>query len=157
MTNRISIFGFTTTIDAIRKHYMQCSINDEEFLREYANFIDINKISQFLSLSEEFIIDHISTLNFETISKFSLSESFIDRYNNELNWSLLSIYSDLSIECMMKYSNRLKWEQISYYQTITLDFFKLYEHKLNLSKIIKSPFCNEEIKKYIKENCKWDK
>lgn len=151
--SKISLFSSHATINEINKllYASFVSAADQSYIKEYAQFINLYKISELVELDEEFIENHIAQVNINSICENKLSERFIEKHSSILNWCKISIHSELSCEFMEANSNLISWDLVSYYQKIEKWFFDKYKDKLNLNSVINSPFVDEELKSYYTE------
>lgn len=69
--------------------------------------------------------------HWDEISKFSHSIEFLIRFQNQLNWKLLSRYNHFSTEELGMFINKVDWDNISKYQNLDEDYFNLYGTFLN--------------------------
>jgi len=75
--------------------------------------------------------NQISNDFWDEISKNYLSEDFIIKYDDKLNWKLLSRYQDFTVEFLKEYIDRIDWEEISVHQKLNEDF--IIDNKSNLN------------------------
>src|SRR3712207_9309191 len=66
----------------------------------------------------------ISTLN-------GLTEEFMDKYQDQLNWGYICQTQKLSENFMRNHENKMVWNFVSKYQTLTESFINDYQNKLN--------------------------
>lgn len=110
----------------------------ENFLeKHFDNFphdFHYSQMSSRIKLSEDFIERHIDKLNFDNIIRHQdLSLNFIEKYENKIDFNILSInqYIATNDEILQKYSDKLDWEDISRNIKNEEQFLK-YEDKLDL-------------------------
>src|SRR5574343_1752697 len=88
----------------------------EKFFDEnMKNFeVYLSYISIFQKLSEEFIEKYSDKINWHHISEFQkLSEKFIEKHCNKVNWWYISQYQKLSEEFIEKHFDNVDWKCIS--------------------------------------------
>ena len=74
--------------------------------------------------------EQVSNVIWESISQCAISEEFISKYKDNLNWESLTRYNLLSEEFLKNNLKRLDWWNISFYQKLTEDF--IIENRANL-------------------------
>lgn len=74
-----------------------------------------------------------------------LPDAFIDRYNNSINWTIVSasIFKPLSNAFIVKYANYLDWAAVSWYQTLSEPTMRMYVDRLNWESICYSQNLSE--------------
>ena len=103
--------------------YFAAADMDEELVERYKELLDWKYVLQNRHFSDNFIDRNIdffmwidkNNSNFQlwnTISFYqpNLSNEFIDRFADQLDWELMSANQDLSETIMLKYFNRINWE-----------------------------------------------
>ena len=102
----------------------------------YLNFI-INSSKSWWDCYE-FMYDKENAFN--KISRYQiLSENFIEKYKNNLNWKFITIYQKLSEKFIEKYNKNINWDFVSIRQKISPSFLKKYNKNIkwiNVSKIL---------------------
>jgi hypothetical protein len=182
----------STYLDKLCQFQYRCF--SERFILKY--FVPLKIFESILcnqKVSEKFIINHIipfrdtfidsstlssniqSSLNFwEGVSKQQLSEKFIIKYQEKLNWKNISEYQKLSKDFISKYYHRylnfyylsrnvnlteeiieefkndLYWDQLSLYQNFSLDF--LIKHKKTIKQRIEEFKSNKNTPEKIKRD-----
>ena len=87
---------------------------------------------QYKYLSEDFIEKYADKIDWSAISICQkLSEDFIDKHTNKVYWSAISIYQKLSEDFIDKHTDRVYWDYISKYQAITPEFADKHNIKIN--------------------------
>ena len=61
----------------------------------------------------ELLIKKYKDINWSLISKRILTEEFIDKYANKLDWGVLSAWQPLTSYIINKYEKKINWEQVS--------------------------------------------
>jgi hypothetical protein len=87
-------------------------------------------------LSEEFMEKNSDNLDWFDISRYQkLSEEFIERHSDKLNWFDISICQKLSEEFIEKYSDKVDWDWISTYQKLSKEFMEKFSDKFSTNYI----------------------
>ena len=124
----------------------------EKFFEENMdNFeVDLNYISMYQTLSEEFIEKHIDKVNWCCISiNQTLSEEFIEKHIDKVDWNCISIYQTLSEELIEKHKDKVNWRYISRCQKLSEEFIEKHIDKVNWEYISKYQKLSESfIEKY---------
>ena len=88
-------------------------------------------MARYMELSEDFIGKNGEILNWELISKYQvLSEKFIEKYADKVNWDLITIYQTLSEGFIEKFKDKINWELVSQYQPLSEGFMEKYKDKV---------------------------
>ena len=89
-------------------------------------------ISMYQKLSEDFIERNKDRVDWECISiNQKLSEDFIERNKDWVDWDCISYYQKLSEDFIERYKDRVWWTWISRYQKLSEDFRA--KHNLSVS------------------------
>ena len=89
------------------------------YLLENWENIDINDIE-------------LKNINWNNISQYqTLSEEFIEKFQNKVDWYWISHYQILSEEFIEKFQDKVDWWNISYSQTLSEEFIEKFQHKVN--------------------------
>ena len=115
--------------------YFAAADMDERLIKRYKENIDWKYCLQNRHFSGDFIDRNIDFFmwidknnnNFQlwnTISFYqpNLSDQFIDRFADQLDWELMSANQDLSEYIMLKYFNRINWEAVLSNKNIYLSY-----------------------------------
>lgn len=87
--------------------------------------INFGSISSNKSLSEEFIEKYKEYLDWHSISSRQiLSEDFIEKYKDYVDWELVSCFQHLSEDFIEKHIDLLTFEFISHHQKLSEDFME---------------------------------
>jgi hypothetical protein len=90
-------------------------------------------------LSEEFMAKYENIIDWEYISKYQkLSEEFMEKHINKIGQWLISRYQILSEKIMEKYFDKIDWYNVSYFQKLSEKFIEKYKNKINANGIIKN-------------------
>ena len=102
----------------------------EEFIEKHVDKVNWCRISKFQKLSESFIGKYIDKVDWCFISTFqTLSEEFIEKHCDKVDWWYISIYQKLSEEFIEKHCDKVNWDYISQYQTLSESFIEKYSDK----------------------------
>lgn len=109
----------------------------EEFLREFYNKIVeenlLQEICKYQIVSESFVEDIVKYLSPSDLYEFEcnfVSESFVRRNANKINWGNVCRSVCLSENFMREFDNKLKWMVVSRYQKLSEQFMDDYADKL---------------------------
>src|SRR5574344_137783 len=119
----------------------------EKFFEENMdNFkVDLNYISIYQKLSEEFIDKHKDKVYWGYISQYQkLSEEFIEKHCDKVEWVYISMNQKLSEKFIKKYIDKVDWGCISIYQTLSEEFIEKHIDKVNWSYISRCQKLSEE-------------
>ena len=100
---------------------------------------NFSKIIKYPNLPEDFIDEYFFQLKPFKLEKWQkLSPYLIVKYQENLNWILMSEYQDIPLSLIIKYQNKLDWNRVSKYQNLPKFGFNLlsqFKDKLNFSLI----------------------
>jgi len=60
-----------------------------------------------------------------------LSESFIEQFQDKVQWEYISCYQKLSEKFIAKFENKVNWRKISWSQNLSESFVETFQHKVN--------------------------
>ena len=104
----------------------------EDFIREFADFVDWEWISQYQHLSEGFIREFADRVYWYWISKYKhLSEDFIREFADELDWVGISLYQRLSEDFIRENKCRVNWHCVSIFQHLSENFIREFKDEVN--------------------------
>jgi len=86
----------------------------EEFIREYADYIDWEQVSMHVTLSEDFIREFQDKVKWGPIChNQKLSEDFIREFKDKVNWSQIAHHQTLSEDFIREFQDELYfyWEK----------------------------------------------
>ena len=90
-----------------------------------------------------------------SISEYqSLSEEFIEKYSNKLNWYWISKRQSLSEKFIEKHSDKVVWEFISELQSLSEEFIRKHINKIHISWLMNNNFISRKLKNKIKKEIK---
>ena len=112
------------------------------------------------ALSEPFIEKYKDKVDWTYISMYQkLSESFIEKYKDKVDWTYISIYQKLSEEFIEKYQNKVYWAYISMFQKLSEEFIEKFQDKVSGYRISEYQKLSDEfIKRHnliVKKNSLW--
>ena len=112
---------------------------------------------QYKYLSEDFIEKYADKIDWNAISIYQkLSEDFIDKHTNKVYWSAISRYQKLSEDFIDKHTDKVDWNCISRYQKLSEDFIDKHTNKVYWSAIsIYQKLSEDSIDKYT-DRVYWD-
>ena len=87
--------------------------------------------------------DEINEDGWYFLSKFKLSEEFIEKYQDKVNWDNISQFQSLSEEFMEKHFDKLNSKLISEYQVLSESFIERHKNDLDWSNISFSQILSE--------------
>ena len=88
-------------------------------------------VSAYQILSEPFIEKYQDKINWFSVSKYQvLSEPFIEKYKDKVNWYSISLFQKLSETFIEKYQDKLSWHRISKYQKLSEPFIEKFKDKV---------------------------
>lgn len=111
---------------------------EEELLRFEKN-VDWSQACISQKLSSEFIDKHWLKLypyKYEICKYQKLTEEFLEKYKDSLDWSLISQYQTLSESFIDKMSDYVDWDWISEKQKLSKQFISDHADKLNIFRMI---------------------
>ena len=94
----------------------------------------MTKMSKVKGLSKSFIEKFQDRMNWHWISRYQkLSESFIEKFHDRVNWKDISEYQKLSELCIEKFQQRVDWFEFSFSCNVVLSmsFYERYANALN--------------------------
>ena len=89
------------------------------------------KIIEEIKDIEKFFDENINNfeVDWDDISEYqTLSEEFIEKYSDKVNWDDISEYQKLSEDFIEKHSDKVDWFCISRYQKLSEKFIKKYKN-----------------------------
>ena len=86
----------------------------------------------YQKLSEEFIERHQDVINWDNVSKYqTLSEEFIEKHQDKLWWSYICSSQILSEPFMEKFQDKIDWNCVSSFQKLSEEFIAKFKDKVN--------------------------
>ena len=114
-------------------------------------------LSRDYTLSEAFIDKFQNKLDWECISYCQpLSEEFIERNQDVINWDNVSKHQILSEPFIEKYKDSVNWTYISIYQKLSEEFIEKFQDKVDWGYISTYQKLSEEFIEKYKDKVDWD-
>ena len=136
----IQDFGFEAVIFSMitlnNMDFFRLYYQDMLFLLDETNWINISKYREITSDFCEMFLDQIYWSELSLVIKINRLD-FIRKFQDQLNWKIISSYHVLSEEFMAEFSHKLDWVQISFFQSLSLKSIKRFRNYLNLAMIIR--------------------
>lgn len=127
-----------------RLNLLENSIKFREIFDLYG--VNFKNISKHPNLPEDFIDTYFYKLRpFQLEINQTLSPYLINKYQNALNWQLLSKHQSLTekqIEIHYKFVN---WKYISLYQNLSAEFIRKWSQYLDFNNLLYNAKINPEI------------
>ena len=86
----------------------------------------INTLNPILVKMGEDVYNRTDLFEKINYARVILSEEFIEKFQDKVNWILISDYQVLSEEFIEKFQDRVNWENISTYQTLSEEFIEKF-------------------------------
>lgn len=99
---------------------------------ESATVDEIATLTRLYQPSMEFIEDYVEKVPLMNI-KSKLSNEFIDKYADKLNWYGMIMYQEVSEEILAKYHKQVDWEYASKYANLSEKFIRAHEDDIYFS------------------------
>ena len=85
-----------------------------------------------------------------------LSQTFLQTFRRNLNWTLICKYQKLSEDCMERFKKHLCWWNVSRYQRhLSPDFIKRHKHHLEWTELVQSQELEEDMIREMKDVVDW--
>lgn len=94
-------------------------------------------------------------LDLITLTKH-LSEKFIRRYLDYINWDYLSQFQKLSEDFIIEFEDKINWDDISSFQILSENFIRKYKDRLNWTNICRDQNLSESFIEEFKEYIDWE-
>ena len=116
-------------------------IDNKYSIDELEAFIDNNEltyndwcnISVYQILTETFIEKYSDKIQWYITSAYQiLSEAFIDKHSDRVNWYNISYNQILSEPIIEKYKDKVVWHYIMLYQKLSYEFMEKHLYRYNL-------------------------
>jgi hypothetical protein len=130
----------------------------EDFIREFADYVDWNKISEKQTLSEDFIREFKDKVYWKFISeRFILSEDFIREFQDKMKnlWHIISRNQTLSEDFIREFQNKVKWYYISGRQKLSENFIREFKDKVNWDEISRYQRLSEDFIREFQDKVNW--
>lgn len=93
---------------------------------------------------------------FSLIQSQKLSDSFMEEYQQKLNWSWISCYQILGEDTIKKFKEQVDWTFISYKQLLSIDFILEFHDYIDWYTIMKNPFLQLDFIIRCQQYLDWD-
>jgi len=130
----------------------------EDLIEDYKYCVDWTEVSMHSRLSENFIRKHVNDVNWEKISEWqrTLSEDFIRQYQDMVNWKFISQYQKLSEKFMDEFADKIDWFYASKSQKMSEGFIAKHRDDVDWGRIsryqVLSMYFIRQYKNYVKWN-----
>ena len=115
-------------------------------------------ISKNNILSEDFIRKYSDKVNWFYISSSQkLSCQFIEEFQDKVDWNNISRYQKLNIDFLNQFKNKVNWNLITIYQLDNFEFINKFSKYLNWNQIEEFNFLSEDFIREFKYNLDWQK
>lgn len=108
----------------------------EDFILQFHDKLPLQDVLYFQKLSEEtlsklFEISDDKFILMDTPFNQNLSETFIEKFKDKIDWYGVCNNQKLSEDFIRKYQDKVDWETISYRQKLSEEFIEEFSHKLD--------------------------
>jgi hypothetical protein len=107
-------------------------------LEKYAEKLEGHwwRVSKYQRLTEDFIRKFADKLNWDFVSQYQvLSDDFMREFQESINWNIISQHKTLSEKFMVDFKDRLVWHKIAKHQYLSEDFIFAFHEKLGWKNI----------------------
>ncbi len=112
-------------------------------------------ISADQKLSEAFIDKYADRVDWYAISVYQkLSEAFIEKHTDRVNWYQISEYQELSEALIENNEYQINWNGLSHNKKITYGIIDRFYHRLRPTDAIRDCFRRERVKCLVRWNLK---
>ena len=63
-------------------------------------------------------------------------EEYGFKFTDDVDWSDVSVYQNLSQDFMREFKDKLEWDEISVHQKLSNDFIREFKHKLDIEYLL---------------------
>ena len=130
---------------------------DEDFIREFAEYLDWEEISLWQrGMSDDFIEEHSEYIDWEAICTTGcLSEYIIREFPDDVYWDLIS-HAAPSEDLIRDFEDRVDWESISSCQVLSIPFIKEYSDRVHWDCISRYQKITDELCDAFYDKLDWD-
>ena len=129
---------------------------DLEKKKEIAMKIFWRDLCTHEELSEEFMIRHADELDWVAVGwNQTLSESFIEKFADKLNWDTICITQILSEEFIEKFSDKVNWATISAIDFLSEEFMARHADQLDWAALCRNKLLSEDFIRKYKDRIVW--
>ena len=88
----------------------------EDFMRQYADYLNWYDLSQHQQMSEEFCKEFLTRVDWRSVlNRGLISEQFLRNYKDEIKWEVVSNSSmPLSIDFLREFKDQICWKNYSF-------------------------------------------
>ena len=111
----------------------------DSFIREYWDYLqhDLYHIIKNHKITSNFIREFFTEetyqgLWYEISCNRKITEDFIEKYKDKLDWSAISEHQDLKEKFILKYADKVNWEIIFHHQTLSKKFIQENSWRVNI-------------------------
>ena len=165
----LSIIDYIDFNNTINKSKLETYIMMTEYLTEetfniilsYVNNIDKASLIDYMivwnPVSEKFIEKYMDEIDWESVcANQNLSEEFIEKYKDKIDWDSLSIFGELTEDFIEKYNDKLDWNDICHYQRLSESFMEKYQDKINWQIISRDQSLSEQFIEKFQDRVDWN-
>ena len=121
----------------------------EDIIEKYFYWFKDYSIYVYQTLSEDFIRRNKDILNWTMISwQQKLSENFIEEFKDYVDWAQISAYQDFSDDFIRRNCDYIHWGSLCYYKNISIDIIKEFVEKMDYISLIRNEHISQDIKDY---------
>lgn len=136
---------------------------DSQILLDNHQLINVNDVLKNQTLDDNIIRMMIEQKYissecdfFSLIQSQKLSDSFMEEYQQKLNWSWISCYQILGEDTIKKFKEQVDWTFISYKQLLSIDFILEFHDYIDWYTIMKNPFLQLDFIIRCQQYLDWD-
>ena len=153
--------GDPTSWSSAEKYYFYSKHKfTDKFLIENKTMVEWDYVAEYAKPSEELleqVCDIFTPREWNSISFYCfLSEKFIRKHWEKLNWKYLAAKQILSEKLMNKFADLLDWETVSKYD-LSEDFMRRHADKLYWWYISEKKYLSEGFIREMKDYVDWDR
>ncbi len=124
--------NFKLVFDSVvLSHLFKLIAKDPKLKHTLMQLPQVNK--KFYKIARPIIIDNLTLDDWELISihKHVLTEDFMRKYKNKIDWYWISQSQTLSEKFIREFSNKVNWTNISRFQILSEDFIREFQYKVD--------------------------
>ena len=114
-------------------------MQESELFSQYINWDSLSKSGD---LSEEFIERHVDDVNWGllSINQRPLSEEFIERHTDKVTWNYICQFQTLSEAFIERHIDKINWRTLVFYQKLTKPFIMKYGQRMKIDWVYNKSF-----------------
>jgi len=136
------------SFDIEEKEIIRTQVLSEDYILKTKDIrrVSWNLLSEYQEMSKEFILTYKDKINFDYLSTQNLSEDIIKEFEDELDWNILVLNTDLSEEMIKKNYDKINNKQdILERQVLSEKFFENHlSDELTMSDILRTQKVSEK-------------